>query len=233
MNALKLSIKRRGAIAAAVVLLSLSAGAQAQLSNIGLRVGYNTASMTAVYSTFGNQISWTGKSNFGGSAGFHVGLSGDISISEMDIGGDIYAFGISPNALFTSKNVSKNVRQTGTYNTGTYDINAYWLDVPVPLVFKRDFGNYKVRVELGPYVAVGLFGDKHLLVRGAGWDMKEPTFGGNDGDEVPRLDYGLFYGVTVEFADRYFLGIRYGSGLSDSESGSAYLTIGYNIRLMD
>jgi hypothetical protein len=231
MNALKLSIKRRGAIAAAVVLLSLSAGAQAQIGNIGLRLGYNTASMTAVYSSFGNHISWSGTTSFSGAAGFHVGVSTDIPISEMDIAGDIYKFGICPNAMFTSKNVSKRVSERGTFHTGKYDINAYWLDVPVPFTFKKDFGNYQARVELGPYVAVGLFGSKHLLVNGAGWDYTEPTFGGNAGDEVSRFDFGVFYGVTLEFNDRYFIGVRYGSGLSDQGTGSAYLTLGYNIQM--
>ncbi|MCL2219193.1 MAG: PorT family protein [Chitinispirillia bacterium] len=213
------------AAAGIVAFGGIGAKAEAQVSSIGLRLGYNTNTMTMPYSTFDNTLTWTRKGRFTNGGGVHAGISLNIPISEMDIAGDNYLFGICPNFLFTTKGGEVSI----TYNSlfrGTYRVDAYYLDVPIPFTFKRDFGSYAVRVEIGPYVALGLFGDQKIEVSGLNLPYKESSF---SKEGLSRLDVGLFYGVALEFMDTYFVSLRAGSGLTDEEVTAVYLTLGYNI----
>jgi len=221
-------------VAAGIVALGgIAAKTQAQVESFGLRLGYNSGSVTMPMSSFGNTLVWAQRTpdRFTSSFGYHVGASVDIHISEIELGNDPYMLGVAPSALFVLKGGSRDRRfsdsQNRTHNS-KYEISAYYLDIPVPVTFKRDFGSYVIRAELGPYVAVGLFGEQKYYARTADFEVKEDAF---SDEGLARVDIGLFYGVAVEFTNRYFVAIRAGSGLTDENITSYYVTFGYNFKL--
>jgi len=222
------------AVALAVLFLGFSAGmssAQLRVEGYGLRFGYNTGSLDASYSSFDGEITWLGSPvyKFNGSSGFHIGVSADIPFTEIDVGSDKFIIGLNPSAMFVSKGVSRRVYQSGTRYSGTYTIDAYFLDIPIPVSVKKDFPEYNIsaRVELGPYFGIGLFGSTKLKVPLAGWNYKESSF---SEEGLSRFDGGIFYGLIVEFANNFFVGLRSGAGLTDYNITSYYLTLGYTVK---
>jgi len=227
------------AVAAAVLFLCFSAGgssAQLRVEGYGLRFGYNTGSLYAPYSTFDNQVQWNvytrGINYFSGASGFHIGVSADMPFTEFNVGEEKFIVGLNPSAMFVSKGVSRNTTSYLVSSLGTrgkYTIDAYFLDIPIPLSVKKEFPEYNIaiRAELGPYISFGLFGSTVYSVPAGPLKFKQPSFG----DEgLDRVDGGIFYGAIVEFANNFFVGLRSGAGLTDYEITSYYLTIGYTIK---
>jgi hypothetical protein len=206
--------------------------ASAQIESFGLRVGYNSGSVTMPMSTFGNRLEWATQTpdRFTSSFGFHAGVSVDIPISEVELGGVPYILSIAPCALFVQKGGSRDrqFRSGGVPYPSKYEIVAYYLDVPVPVSFKRDFGSYAVRAEFGPYVAAGLFGEQKYYSTGANFEVTEDAF---SEEGLSRVDIGVFYGVVLEFTNRYFVALRAGAGFTDENITSFYMTFGYNFSL--
>jgi len=217
----------------AVSGVGVKAQAELAVESYGLRLGYNTGSFDMAYSSFSNRANWMGSYTFSGSFGYHIGVSADIPFSEIELGGDNYMFGINPSVMFVSKGGERNISYhnpgfANHGNRGTYKIDAYYLDIPIPLSFKRDLGSYSVRAEFGPYIAIGLFGEQHVYISGTPIDYKESSF---SSEGLSRIDGGVFYGVIVEFQEKFFVGVRSGSGLNDYKITSYYVTLGYNFKM--
>jgi hypothetical protein len=222
------------AMAAMVVFGGFVGGAQAAgVESVGLKLGYNTAGMDMAYSTFDGNISWISRGAFSSSFGYHAGLSLNISISDIDLSGQTYIFGVNPMALFVSKG-GENVRRiTWAPNPNAsvkYTVDAYYLDVFLPFAFKKNFDSYSVIVDVGPYASVGLFGEQKLTVKGSGVNhvYTQATF---CDEGLTRADVGVFASAIVEFAEVFSVCIRYGSGFQEYSINSAALTLGYNIKL--
>jgi predicted GIY-YIG superfamily endonuclease len=43
------------------------------------------------------------------------------------------------------------------------------------------------------------------------------------------MDGGMYYGVTMDFAKRYSLGFHAGSGFTDDNIYTVYITLGYKL----
>ncbi|MDR0330719.1 MAG: PorT family protein [Chitinispirillales bacterium] len=224
------------ALAAGIIIALGGLGADASAQGVGIRLGYNYSDMYMRYSTFGRDVEWRRSGTFRGNFGYHAGLSVDIPISEVDIQGIPYMFGLNPCVMFVSKGGKNtgNIYWVNASNqrigTAEYTIEAYYVDVPLPLSFKREFTGYSVRAEFGPYVSVGLFGKQELKVNLYSGAPYPPYTQDTFSDEgLERIDAGLFYGVIVEFGKVIFLGVRAGSSLTDDSINAVYVTLGYNI----
>jgi len=136
----------------------------------GIRAGAHFAGIT------GNDISF----------GYHLGAAFyPIKFFDASLGGD--ALGIKmflePNALFASK--------AGLVGT------QYWLEVPVNANFMFTVFSFRLKYSVGPYGAVGLFGDFDKSVTG---------------DKVGRFDVGLNQTLGYEFAKNFWSDFSVGYG---------------------
>ena len=223
------------AVAAAIVALGgLGSGASAQVEKVGLLIGYNTAAMNMVFSSFNNEVNWTRSGRFTSSFGYHAGASAEIPLSEIELRGLPYMLSIDPTALFVSKGGKYGGRITATrYGVdypGYYTVSAYYAEILVPISFKREFSSYNVKASVGPSISLGLFGQQKYTVPDY-YNEKhtQSTFDPNEG--LDRVDAGVFVSVSAEFGETITIGVRYGSGFWDESISSAAVTLGYNIRL--
>jgi hypothetical protein len=227
---------RKFAVSAAAVAVLGGLGSQAAANDVpsfGVRVGGNYSVMDMKYSTFGNKVRWTvnGRSatpeNFDG-FGFHAGLQVGIPLSEIELGDEPYFLGLSPGALFVSRIGKSNVWDISRARTEEYSVSAYYLDVPIPVTFKREFSGFNVKVDIGLNASIGLFGTQKITYKGTvveetGGKLEQDAF-----DEgLERVDVGIFASVTWEFSG-FFISYRYGEGFLDNSIVSNYLSIGYS-----
>lgn len=148
---------------------------------------------------------WNSRSVFG----FHVGGMVDIPLTLFNIADDAYLLEVHPGAQF----IKKGGRYWYYYSLLSSYIrkfDAYYLEVPVPLSVKKTFSeNVSARLDFGPYIAFGLFGTQRAF------------------DELSRFDAGMIYGAVIDFAKKYSIGLHSGTGLSDDDISSFYMTLGY------
>jgi hypothetical protein len=181
-----------------------------------VRGGMNFSSLSMKYTTYGRY-----RSN--STLGFHVGAMMDMPLSIVDIANDSYLISVHPGAQFTKKGGKRSVI---SLLTGfKYEINAYYLEFPVLFSFKKHFSdNFSARADLGPYLALGLFGEQEF---GYG-NLYESESSFSDGG-LSRLDGGMYYGATMDFAKRYSIGLHAGSGFTDDNVYTVYITLGYKL----
>jgi hypothetical protein len=224
---------RKFAVAAAAVTALGGFGSQAAANDVpsfGVRAGINTGDLKMTGSSFGDRVNWRNTFRFKGSIGYHAGIQVGIPLQEIDLSGEPYFLGISPGALFVYRAGKDAFRLDGI--TTDYELDAYFLDVPVPVTFKRDFGSYSVKVDIGPFATIGLFGTQKFTRNGntviSSVDNKELTQSAFE-DGLDRFDLGIFASATLELNMGLFIGYRYGSGFLDNKITSSYVYVGYSL----
>ncbi|MDR2583441.1 MAG: PorT family protein [Fibromonadaceae bacterium] len=168
------------------------------------------AIMKRVYN-FRGGINFSSAYNSRSVFGFHVGGMADIPLNLVDLGNEAYLFEFHVGAQFVKK--GGKYRYYSLFN-GYYSrsFDAYYLEMPVPFSFKKTFSeNISARADFGPYIAFGLFGTQKAF------------------DELSRFDAGIIYGTVIDFAKKYSLGAHVGTGLSDDDIYSFYMTLSYKL----
>jgi hypothetical protein len=177
--------------------------------------GMNFSSMSMRYTSYGRY-----RSN--SSLGFHIGGMMDMPLTIVDIADDAYLISVHPGAQFVKKGGKRTALYL--YSNFKYAVNAYYLEFPVLFSFKRNFSeNFSARADLGPYIALGLFGDQEY---GYAIYESESSFSDNG---LSRLDGGMYYGTTLEFSKKYSVGFHAGSGFTDDNVYAVYITLGYKL----
>jgi len=168
------------------------------------------AVMKRVYN-FRGGINFSSAYNSRNVLGFHVGGMADIPLTLVDLGNEAYLLEFHVGAQFVKKGGKYRYYSfLNGYYSRSFD--AYYLEAPVPFSFKKTFSeNISARVDFGPYIAFGLFGTQKSF------------------DELSRFDAGIIYGTVIDFAKKYSLGVHVGTGLSDDDIDSFYMTLSYKL----
>jgi len=134
--------------------------------------------------------------------GFHAGVMVDHPLTLIDLADEPYLMEFHYGAQFIKKGGRWG---WGLYsNYGAYD--AYYIEAPLLFSLKKKFSEtVSGRVDLGPYLALGLFGTKNIF------------------DYLDRFDAGVIYGATMDFQNKYNIGFHMGSGL---DLYTLYMTFG-------
>lgn len=149
---------------------------------------------------------------------FQIGLTGEYAFSE--------ALYINPALGYSRKGVKLSL------DGNQADFSIDYLELPVNLSYKYDLGQARVFAIAGPYIAYGLSGRVK-----SNTDSENLKFGSDD-DELGRFDYGIDFGVGLEF-DHFNFTVAYSLGLPDisnhemelQRNGVLSFTIGYFIDL--
>jgi len=200
-NSLKITL-------AAILIFCASAMAEEEKSTETKKVD-TAAIMKKVYN-FRGGVNFSSIYNSRSVFGFHVGGMADIPLTLVDIADEAYLLEFHVGTQFIKK--GGKYRYYSILNWYSYSFDAYYLEVPAPFSFKKTFSeNISARADFGPYIAFGLFGTKNIF------------------DELSRFDAGIIYGAVIDFAKKYSLGVHVGTGLSDDDIYSFYMTLSYKL----
>lgn len=141
--------------------------------------------------------------------GFHAGVKAELGLSQ-EASGAYMDFA----ALLTLKGA-----KIDGGSIASIKFNPYYLEVPVHVGYKYAVNDdFALFGNVGPYIAVGLFGKAKAKVDGNIADLGElgtnsasEDIFGNDG--LKRFDFGLGLKAGVEFSKKYQLAISYDFGL--------------------
>lgn len=141
--------------------------------------------------------------------GFHAGVKAELGLSQ-EASGAYMDFA----ALLTLKGA-----KIDGGSIASIKFNPYYLEVPVHVGYKYAVNDdFALFGNVGPYIAVGLFGKAKAKVDGNIADLEEldtdsasEDIFGNDG--LKRFDFGLGLKAGVEFSKKYQLAISYDFGL--------------------
>lgn len=190
---------RKLLLLAMIAMVTLAGKAQTASSNIDVEL---VAGVNSTNISYGTLVSRTG---------FHAGvrLSKDLK------------FFTDQNAIYGNVGALLSLKG-GTEKTdeGDYTYNPYYLEVPVHVGYSYQANpNYKFYFEMGPYVAVGLFGK----TEGAS------VFGDLD---FRRFDIGAGLRTGVQIYQHYSLSLGYDVGFINVQKGTGanknfYLSAAY------
>ncbi|WP_242358071.1 porin family protein [Bacteroides acidifaciens] len=141
--------------------------------------------------------------------GFHAGVKAELGLSQ-EVSGAYMDFA----ALLTLKGA-----KIDGGSIASIKFNPYYLEVPVHVGYKYAVNDdFALFGNVGPYIAVGLFGKAKAKVDGNIADLGElgtnsasEDIFGDDG--LKRFDFGLGLKAGVEFSKKYQLAISYDFGL--------------------
>ena len=141
--------------------------------------------------------------------GFHAGVKAELGLSQ-EASGAYMDFA----ALLTLKGA-----KIDGGSIASIKFNPYYLEVPVHVGYKYAVNDdFALFGNVGPYIAVGLFGKAKAKVDGNIADLEEldtdsasEDIFGDDG--LKRFDFGLGLKAGVEFSKKYQLAISYDFGL--------------------
>ncbi|WP_285820547.1 porin family protein [Bacteroides acidifaciens] len=141
--------------------------------------------------------------------GFHAGVKAELGLSQ-EASGAYMDFA----ALLTLKGA-----KVDGGSLASIKFNPYYLEVPVHVGYKYAVNDdFALFGNVGPYIAVGLFGKAKAKVDGNIADLGElgtnsasEDIFGDDG--LKRFDFGLGLKAGVEFSKKYQLAISYDFGL--------------------
>lgn len=141
--------------------------------------------------------------------GFHAGVKAELGLSQ-EASGAYMDFA----ALLTLKGA-----KIDGGSIASIKFNPYYLEVPVHVGYKYAVNDdFALFGNVGPYIAVGLFGKAKAKVDGNIADLGElgtnsasEDIFGDDG--LKRFDFGLGLKAGVEFSKKYQLAISYDFGL--------------------
>lgn len=118
---------------------------------------------------------------------------------------------LQPGIYFSGKGFSKKYSQGSTQ--ATYKVNTYYLEFPINILYKHEFGDIKAFIHSGPYFGIGLFGKEIYSDNTHDPDVKETIKWGNtDDNRFRRMDFGWNFGGGVEF-DKFIFSLNYALGL--------------------
>lgn len=141
--------------------------------------------------------------------GFHAGVKAELGLSQ-EASGAYMDFA----ALLTLKGA-----KIDGGSIASIKFNPYYLEVPVHVGYKYAVNDdFALFGNVGPYIAVGLFGKAKAKVDGNIADLGElgtnsasEDIFGDDG--LKRFDFGLGLKAGVEFSKKYQVAISYDFGL--------------------
>jgi hypothetical protein len=127
-------------------------------------------------------------------AGLHFGFTGEVPFSD--------SFYLNAGVVLIKKGTKLEIIG------GEEKIKIRYLEIPVNVAYKYDFGTWKILVQTGPYMGIG------LSARIRQFDDKEKIEFGPADDQYNRMDYGINLGCGVEI-DRIQVVFSYGLGFPD------------------
>jgi hypothetical protein len=126
-----------------LVVLTLAGQAQIGKTTFGLRAGINFQNI--------NGDDYSGKDlDNKMKAGFHIGANAEVPIAK-----DFY---IQPGVLFSTK----GARHDNLVGGNDLKVNLSYIEIPVNLLYKPEFGPGKLLLGFGPYIAFGVGGKRTL-----------------------------------------------------------------------
>ena len=157
----------------------------------------------------GMNVSKYSITGFDSRIGFHAGVKAELGLSQ-EASGAYMDFA----ALLTLKGA-----KIDGGSIASIKFNPYYLEVPVHVGYKYAVNDdFALFGNVGPYIAVGLFGKAKAKVDGNIADLGElgtnsasEDIFGDDG--LKRFDFGLGLKAGVEFSKKYQLAISYDFGL--------------------
>ena len=200
------------------ILLAISASTViAQKSSAILRGGVNLANVSTQSDGTADEANIL--------TTFQVGIIGDLPITSF-----LY---IQPGLLFTGKGSKAQSGEPSDANYFRSEVNPYYIEVPVNLVLKAPIGGgAKFFAGAGPYVAIGIAGNRKLDYKIANvafsrkdkieFSNDDPTTGGEEGAGfgiLKRFDYGLNGTVGIE-GKNVSISANYGLGSAKLQSGT-------------
>jgi len=151
--------------------------------------------------------------------GWQVGGAMDIPLKPIRLGRKHALINLQPEAMLVAKGGDYDYI---LFRMG-YEARAYFLEVPVSASFKFFVNeNFSVRLDLGPYFDLGLFGEK---TEPAPYG-KSSTFKDGYWKGLSRFNFGRHEGIAIQWSNYYFAATE-SSSFTDNVS-STYLTLGYN-----
>ncbi len=170
--------------------------------NFGIKGGMNLATMLSKDN--GNRYS----DNFLANSGIHFGFTVEFSLNDV--------VALSSEILLTNKGLKNN------YNEGdsriSSDIKLYYIDVPVMLKARYNWGNdKKIFWATGPYQGIGISGQSQTTTEFQAERVCEKNnveWGSNENDDFKRLDWGWTFagGIQIEEVE---LGLSYDLGFAN------------------
>jgi hypothetical protein len=192
-------------IYAILIAITFTASAQAQFT-FGVRGGFNLTNMSEKVDVGGMNV--TANTKF--KPGFQIGVVGEYAISD--------AFAVQPGILFATQGAKMeddDFLGMGMKMKTTLNIN--YLQVPINAQYKLVLGdNMNLLLQAGPYFGFAVSGKIKTEVSFLGQSEKgnnKIDFGCADG-EMRRLDFGLGFGVGLQFANIQ-VGVGYNLGLAN------------------
>ncbi len=183
--------------------------------NFGIKGGMNLATMLSKDN--GNRYS----DNFSANSGIHFGFTVEFSLNDV--------VALSSEILLTNKGLKNN------YNEGdsriSSDIKLYYIDVPVMLKARYNWGNdKKIFWATGPYQGIGISGQSQTTTEYQGervCEKKDVKWGSNKSDDFKKLDWGWSFagGIQIEEVE---LSLSYDLGFANIAANQENGTIARN-----
>ncbi|WP_078736755.1 outer membrane beta-barrel protein [Porphyromonas circumdentaria] len=125
---------------------------------------------------------------------------------------------VAPGLAYSVKGFKSSVLGTTTVRLSS---RIHYLEVPINVGYRIDLGNkFNVSVEVGPYVAFGLFGS---ATRKVGSVKTSNSLFQEDGT-ISRFDMGVGASVALDY-DRYYATFGYERGLLNMSTESSAVTL--------
>lgn len=172
-------------------------------------------------------------------SGLVFGVNMDIPLQNSN-------FSFSPSLLFISKGADMTMNTSLTLSDGTgistmskMTATQNYLEIPITMKYRLPISSkLNLTMALGPYLACGISGKTKISTSYSGVAISREmnSFGKEVG--IHRLDYGIIYGVGIEY-DKLIFSIDYDHGLPsihDHYNGQSWiknesiaLTLGYKL----
>ncbi len=170
--------------------------------------------------------------------GFHVGAYLDYVLNK-DRSQEIVVEG---GLLFDTKGSVQDLSEIGIPIENTW--STYYVDVPVFLKYRYRFRSLnKVYIGVGPYVGVGLFGNKKIKQDGQEESSEGIKWGNDDAQhDMKRLDYGATARVGFLTVSGFDISVSYDYGIPniatmgkniEMKNRVMRLSVGYNFSLVN
>lgn len=144
---------------------------------------------------------------------FQVGLIADLPLVE--------GLALQPGVFLSGK--GSKVEYSGSAWNYTKEVNPFYIEVPVNILFKPTIGNNtKLYFGLGPYFAFGIGGEISRsgdLGPFSTYSDHDIEFGSDSGDDLKATDVGGNILAGFEFSNGLLIGAQYGLSFTNNASG--------------
>lgn len=179
-----------------------------------------------------SQISWNAKTGINTSK---INNSDNINMKlgyQVGIGMEYFFcnhWGVQPSLMLISKGYKRSYSMMLENKMVNYDIseNRMYLELPVMMAYRLDLSQrFKLVLNGGGYIGYGIAGKyKNKIKNTTTAKIEENTF--SSGTE--KFDVGLGAGTTLEYLNKYTIGLFGEWGLKDSSGNTRNQTYGINI----